>query len=221
MELEQWLPLYHEICGDFGYDEEADARSADALSSLLASMDVPALEWLKSSCPETVTVCGDAPSLREAVRRRPPRGYTVAADRATSVLMDEGLRPDAIVTDLDGAIEDQLRANAQGSIVYVHAHGDNTDAVKRFVPSFRGKVVGTCQGPPSGRLVNMGGFTDGDRAVCIFAALGAKRIVLEGFDFENPSPKPSRAPDVKARKLLWARKIIRIVSEQGVEIEGV
>lgn len=220
MELGQWLLLYREICEDFGYDEDADARSAGILSSLLAPRRVPSLEELMSSCPDAVTVCGDGPSLRDAVRGNPPRGYVVAADGATSVLMREGLRPDAIVTDLDGAVEDQLRANALGSVVFVHAHGDNTEAVRRYVPSFQGVVVGTCQGPPSGRLVNLGGFTDGDRAVCIFAGLGAMQVVLMGFDFEDPSPKASRQPEVKARKLLWARRIIRAVSEQGVDVRG-
>ena len=212
--------MYREICGEFGYDEEADARSADLLSSILTSRMVPALSDLESMCPTSVTVCGDGPSLRVAIAEHPPEGYVVAADGATTALMEVGLAPDAIVTDMDGAVEDQLRASAGGSLVFAHAHGDNTRAVREVVPRFKGPVVGTCQGPPTGGLVNLGGFTDGDRAACIFSGLGARRIVLRGFDFDRPSPKPTRSPDVKARKLIWAKRILSTLSEQGVIVEG-
>jgi uncharacterized Rossmann fold enzyme len=217
--METWLPLYREICGEFGYDEAQDAMSADLMSSLLSSRKVPTLGELMSSCPSTVTICGDGPSLRDEVSQRPPRGYVVAADGATTTLMDAGLMPDAIVTDMDGEMEHQLRASAHGSVVFAHAHGDNMRAVKGFVPRFEGQVVGTCQGPPSGRLVNLGGFTDGDRAACIFSGLGAERIALMGFDFDRPTPKPSRSSEVKAHKLRWAKRIIDTLAEQGVVID--
>jgi uncharacterized Rossmann fold enzyme len=220
MRLEQWLPLYHEICGEFGYDEDADARSAGLLSSILSARVVPSASELMASCPDTVIVCGDGPSLQEEVSRGLPEGYVVAADGATTPLMKSGLRPDAIVTDMDGALEDQLEASAKGSLVFAHAHGDNVEAVRRFVPMFGGPVVGTCQGPPEGSLLNLGGFTDGDRAACIFSGLGATRVVLVGFDFDDPSPKASREPGVKARKLRWAKRILSALSEQGVDIVG-
>lgn len=212
--------MYGEICREFGYDEEADARSADLLSSILASRVVPTLSDLESMCPASVTICGDGPSLRAALTEHAPEGYVVAADGATTALMEACLAPDAIVTDMDGAVEDQLRASAGGSLVFAHAHGDNTHAVREVVPRFKGPVVGTCQGPPSGGLVNLGGFTDGDRAACIFSGLGARRIVLMGFDFDRPSPKPARSPGVKARKLRWAERILLMLSEQGVTVEG-
>jgi len=218
--METWLPMYHEICQEFGYDEGADARSAEILSSMLSARAIPAIRDLTSECPAAVTVCGDGPHLSEAISSDPPKGYVVAADGATTTLVASGLRPDAIVTDLDGEIEHQVKANSLGSLVFIHGHGDNVDAVRAVVPRFEGRVVGTCQCPPSGSLVNMGGFTDGDRAACIFSGLGARRITLVGFDFERPSPKASRASDVKRRKLAWAKRILESLVEQGVRIDG-
>lgn len=212
--------MYREICREFGYDESADARCADVLSALLSTRTTPDVRALESICPSTVTVFGDGPSLQESVLGDRPKGYLVAADGATTTLMDAGIVPDAIVTDLDGDVEHQLRANASGAIVFVHAHGDNSMAIKDIVPRFEGVVVGTCQGPPPGGLLNLGGFTDGDRAACILSGLGARRVVLVGFDFDSPSPKPSRSRDVKARKLMWAKRILAALVEQGVTIDG-
>ena len=220
MRLDAWLPMYHEICREFAYDEAADARSAEILSSILSSRRVPAVQELMSECPARVTICGDGPSLPEAISSDPPRGYVVAADGATTTLAASGLRPDAIVTDLDGDVEHQVTANSMGTLVFVHGHGDNLDAIRAVVPRFEGRVVGTCQGPPSGGLVNMGGFTDGDRAACIFSGLGARKITLVGFDFERPSLKASRPSDVKRRKLAWAKRILETLVEQGVRIDG-
>jgi hypothetical protein len=212
--------MYREICREFGYDEEEDARSAEALSKMLSSRTVPSVKELSAACPGTVTVCGDGPLLAEEISAAPPTGYIVAADGATEALMDAGIRPDAIVTDLDGDVQIQIMANSKGSLLFVHAHGDNLDVVRAVVPRLKGPVVGTCQGPPSGGLLNLGGFTDGDRAACIFAGLGAREIVLVGFDFERPSEKASRPPEVKRRKLAWARRILESLAADGVRIDG-
>ena len=62
-------------------------------------------------------------------------------------------------------------------------------------------------------VADYGGFTDGDRAVCICQEFGVRRIVLRGFDFLHPNPKPGSDPAVKLRKLGWAERIIGLVSE--------
>lgn len=220
MRLEVWLPMYREICREFGYDEEEDARSAEALSELLSPRPVPTFTELSAACPAAVTVCGDGPLLAEEISAAPPSGYLIAADGATETLMEAGIMPQAIVTDLDGDVQYQIRASSRGSLLFVHAHGDNLDTVRAVVPRLRGPVVGTCQGAPSGGLLNLGGFTDGDRAACIFSGLGASTIALVGFDFERPSEKASRTQEEKRRKLAWARRILSSLAEDGVRIEG-
>lgn len=220
MRLETWLPMYREICREFGYDEASDSASARMLSELLSSKDVPTLSELRERSPPEVAVCGDGPFLEEELAAERPEGYVIAADGATTVLMDSGIVPDAIVTDLDGDVEHQVRANSKGSLIFVHAHGDNMDVVRSVVPRLKGRVVGTCQGPPEGGLLNLGGFTDGDRAACIFSGLGAGTVLLVGFDFERPSHKPSRTEEQKRRKLAWARRVLESLRADGVRVEG-
>jgi len=157
--------------------------------------------------------------LREEISSAPLEGYIAVADSAASVLQEAGIVPDMIVTDLDGIVEDQVDLNDRGSVVFVHAHGDNQAAIKRHVPAFKGRLVGTCQCPPPPSVFNFGGFTDGDRAACICAALGASSIVLRGFDFGAPSEKRGKRKEVKLRKLAWARKILEYLPSEGVAVE--
>jgi uncharacterized Rossmann fold enzyme len=183
-------------------------RGGEALSALRAS-----------GPPEAVVLCGGGDSLASDLKRVSSDDYIVTADGATSLLMDMGLLPELVVTDLDGVVADQVKANAEGAVVFVHAHGDNREALERWVPEFRGSVVGTCQCEPVDAVFNFGGFTDGDRAACIIAELGVKRILLAGFDLERPAQKPGRSAEVKARKLRWADRMLALVVDDGVSVE--
>ncbi len=219
MEPEIWLRFYDEICEEFGYDKRKDLESARLLAGLVAGRSKQALAEVSRGFPESVQICGGGPNLVEEVSSTKMEGYIVAADSATSTLLELDVVPDMIVSDLDGIVEDQIELNASGSVVFVHAHGDNRPAIRRHVPLFSGRLVGTCQCPPPPSLFNFGGFTDGDRAACICAALGASTIVLKGFDFDTPSEKAGARRDIKMRKLGWARKILDHLASEGVVIE--
>ncbi|MDD1734714.1 MAG: DUF115 domain-containing protein, partial [Methanothrix sp.] len=117
-------------------------------------------------------------------------------------LLSRGILPDVVVTDLDGPFPAILQANSQGCLVVVHAHGDNLDALNRYVPQLQ-RIIGTVQCRPLPGLYNFGGFTDGDRCVFLARELGAASIKLIGFDFEDESVTPR-----KRKKLAWARKLI-------------
>ena len=62
----------------------------------------------------------------------------IADDGAAAVLMDTGREPEVICTDLDGNsesdIEKEILACELGSIVLIHAHGDNIDKLKNTCP---------------------------------------------------------------------------------------
>ncbi len=211
--------MYTEICSEFGFSEQDDRASAELLSSMLEGRGAQALHDLRrAATPETAVLCGGGDSLASDLELVSEEDWIVAADGATSCVIEGGLRPAIIVTDLDGAVEDQVRTNALGAAVFVHAHGDNQDALKRWVPEFSGKVVGTCQCEPIDGVFNFGGFTDGDRAACIISELGVRNIFLAGFDLESPSRKPGRAAEVKARKLRWADKVLTTIAEEGISI---
>lgn len=216
--LDDWLPIYRRICAEFGFSIEEDEKAARRLADMIGTRGEAELARLRAGFPESVLICGGGSRLGDEISSISADRYVVSADSASSVLLDADLGVDMIVTDLDGIVEDQVELNGRGATVFVHAHGDNQRAVEKYVPLFQGPLVGTCQcAPPSG-LVNLGGFTDGDRAACICAGLGARRLYLAGFDFENPAEKPGRSLEVKKRKLAWAKKILGLLAEQGVKV---
>lgn len=162
---------------------------------------------------EYVTIAGDAESLERQVKDL--SGVVISADEATSVLLEKGIVPDAFTTDLDGKIEDLLRANSLGSVAIIHAHGGNIPALEKHVESFEGPVIGTTQAEPIEGIYNFGGFTDGDRAVYIADHFGAREIKLVGFDFEKPRKK-GKDVKAKARKLDWAYILIRSLENENI-----
>jgi len=211
MDLDDWMVLYGRIVVEFGFDPDADTGSARFLDDMVRdTCDWTPLE--RAIRDSDVIVAGAA--LGSEV---PTDGTLVAADGATTALLGMGIVPDVIVTDLDGNIDDQISCSSKGTIIVVHAHGDNMPALKKWVPRFSGPVCGTTQVRPLGTLRNFGGFTDGDRAVMMADELGASSVRLAGFRFDRLGRHSyHRDPGVKMAKLQWAEKII---SSAGVTVE--
>jgi len=202
MEFEEWEPYYIQILETFSFDRKMDEESARVLARLLPRDDIRMLE---DFCREkTVTVCGNAPCLKDELGRI--EGTVFAADAASLVLRGSGIRPDAVFTDLDGATDDYPAMNQEGTIMVIHAHGDNIPLVRFWTPRFRGPVVGTTQAEPFPPLHNFGGFTDGDRAVFAADHLGADRIIIAGFDLDDQD-----VDFVKRGKLQWARRLLSLI----------
>ncbi|PPA79564.1 MAG: 6-hydroxymethyl-7,8-dihydropterin pyrophosphokinase [ANME-2 cluster archaeon HR1] len=208
MKFNEWEPLYREIINDMGYDPDQDALSARILSEMLFEIKRSAslktlFELIKDN---DVLVCGNAPCLGEDLLKIEPSEYCIiAADGATAVLMNAGIVPHIIVTDLDGDIEAQIEANSQGAVMVVHAHGDNIPAINSVVPQL-GNIIGSTQAQPLENVFNFGGFTDGDRCVFLAKEFQASGIIMIGFDFNDPD-----VTDVKKKKLKWAKKLISLV----------
>ncbi|HWQ67114.1 MAG TPA: 6-hydroxymethylpterin diphosphokinase MptE-like protein [Methanospirillum sp.] len=201
MKYDEWEPLYLEICDYFDFDPAEDQRAAELLTTL-SSAD--AHTTLVERCKgKIITVCGNAPSLPEEARRC--EGTIIAADGAAGVLLAQGIRPDIIVSDLDGIDEYAIELNNTGTILVVHAHGDNVSRLKSWVPRFCGPLVLTTQGRPFLHIHNYGGFTDGDRAVFLAQECGATQIVLIGFDCDDPCVTP-----MKKGKLIWTRRLLKL-----------
>jgi uncharacterized Rossmann fold enzyme len=142
-----------------------------------------------------------------------PRPVIVAADGAAQLCLSAGLTPEVVVTDLDGPVPSEVSANASGSLVVIHAHGDNIPALERWVPEFSGELAGSWAGPPRDGLIDVGGFTDGDRSVYLSEHVGASRILLWGFDFGNVVP--SEESERKLAKLAWADRLIRELADHA------
>jgi uncharacterized Rossmann fold enzyme len=202
MKFKDWEPLYEEILAYFSFDRKSDEECAVLLQHLLVRDDI---ELLRERCTgKKVTVCGNGPNLSRELDRID--GAVFAADAAALVLMDHGIRPDVIFSDLDGADERYQDMNWKGTIIVIHAHGDNRHLVQYWVPRLIGPVVGTTQSMPIQNVYNFGGFSDGDRAVFAADELRASHVTLIGFDCDDPSVDP-----VKRGKLMWARKLLALL----------
>ena len=208
MKYSEWEPIYRELCADFGYDSTEDSMSVRVLKAVTMNSDLCDEDALLPLIKETVTVIGDSPGLEEDLKLHVPEGTILCSGSAVLRLLRAGYKPDIVVTDLDGNINAQLEASSEGAVTLILAHGDNTDLVRTYAPLFTGPVILTTQGPPENTVFNYGGFTDGDRCVCLAREFGARRIVLLGFDFDHPNPKEGSDSAVKLHKLAWARRII-------------
>lgn len=224
MDFETWEPTYREILADFGFDGKKDEDAAKRLAGMMSKPPFqPTRAWrslLAHFAARPTTVLGAADDAAARLQRSPKMNRLVAADGATTAALEAGRRPDLIVSDLDGDVEDEVRAVRDGAYIAIHAHGDNAQAVARWLPKFDpSRVFGTCQSEPVGTLQNVGGFTDGDRACHIAHALGASELLLVGFAFEGPVGKYSGTYDraTKPRKLAWSKHLI----EELAQIEGV
>ena len=206
MNFEDWEPFYEKILAEFGYSREEDRRAARFLDENVEAFDLSRLEALLRN--ENVAVVGDAPSLEPS--SVPEDAVVVAADGAAKRLAEAGVNVDVIVTDLDGAPAHAAEASHEGTVVAVHAHGDNVDALERYLSEFDvSNVLGTTQADPFAFdvLHNFGGFTDGDRSAFLADEFGASRIELVGFDFEA-------AEGEKREKLRWARRLLEHLGER-------
>lgn len=197
---------------DFGYSGERDEEAARILNRFVKRPDLESLKRMING--RQVAVLGAGPSLEEVSEI--PEDTKIAADGATSFLLEKKVLPDIIVTDLDGRIEDLITANERGSIVIIHAHGDNIALIEEYAGDFK-KVIGTTQSKPFGNLSNFGGFTDGDRAVFLAEHFGAEEIVLYGMDFNKKAGRYSFTPnsEIKRKKLSWAERLISYLMENG------
>jgi uncharacterized Rossmann fold enzyme len=205
MQYTAWEPYYLAILDDFGFSSSRDEEAARLLADLLEGREQSIEAAAARVRGRAAVVFGNAPSLEGDLAELETNDFAlIAADGAAAVLLKNDILPDIVVTDLDGPFDAILQACHKGSIAVVHAHGDNLDALQRFVPKLK-RVVGTVQCRPPEGLYNFGGFTDGDRCVFLAMELQAASIRLVGFDFEDQSVTPR-----KRKKLAWARRLIEM-----------
>lgn len=208
MQYTDWEPIYASILDAFGYGRDGDERARDLLAATVA--DAPVLSPADLDLGGTVAVCGAGPSLADELSLAAGADSVVAASTAADTCLEAGIDLDCMVTDLDKNPETARALSRAGVPVAAHAHGDNTDAVERWVPEFDlGAVLPTTQAAPTLPVCNPGGFTDGDRAAYLADECGADRLVFPGWSFDDPSVGPE-----KARKLQWAERLLRHLEER-------
>ena len=181
MMISGWKKRYSEIRKEFNYSEKKDKESAVILNSIIKKSNIneKIISLVKD---KTVFVIGSGPSLSTAIPilKNFKKTIKIAADSSVKLLVDNGIIPDIVITDLDGD-ESILKKIGKKSIFIVHAHGDNIEKLE-FVKKFT-KCIGTTQSNPFEKIQNFGGFTDGDRGVFLANHFDAKKIILFGMDF--------------------------------------
>ena len=143
MDFGLWEIFYKEILDDFGFSREEDENSAKVLDEILSQEGCLTLDDLSQivGFSDKYIVFGAGPSLKSHIKKLKAEydlnDYVlVAADGATSAMIEERLSPDIVATDLDGNIDDILLANLKGANIAIHAHGDNLDQIARLSSFF-------------------------------------------------------------------------------------
>ncbi len=211
MRFSDWEPMYLEILDDLGFDRNDDEMGVRILKMMTVNSDLIDDDEFGGCFSREVTVFGNAPCLETDIDAGGCDGTLIASGSSVGRLLSKGIVPDIVVTDLDGDIRPQIEASSSGAVTAIHAHGDNHDLIRMYASSFEGRVVLTTQSTPENTVYDFGGFTDGDRAVCMAVHFGATKIHLRGFDYSDPMPKDGSDPVMKLRKLAWAERIIGTV----------
>jgi uncharacterized Rossmann fold enzyme len=228
MFYKEWEPIYKQIISDFNFSLIKDVKAANILNKILTDKEIISINLLNKLIKNNeIFVFGAGPSLEKSILKNIKMfkdKLKISADGATSALMKYKIYPDILVTDLDGKISDQINANLKGSIAIIHAHGDNIDIIKEYVPKFKKKILGSTQTNPDNYdfVYNFGGFTDGDRAVFLAEHFNVKKINLIGFDFNKEIGKYSYPNDknkkLKLQKLKWCERLIFMSKQQNNNI---
>ena len=218
MTIKGWESKYREILKDFGYSRKKDTQSCKLLDSLLPKKTrIAEIKDLIEKKP--VFVVGAGPSLPSSISilKKYKKITKIVADGATKAIIENGLKPDIVVTDLDGDIKSLKKAGRTNTIMVVHAHGDNSEKI-HFVKNFK-NCIGTTQTKPLGKIHNFGGFTDGDRCVFLANHFKAKKIILLGMDFGTRIGKYSKTRVIsrttKIKKLRRGKKLLEWLAKKS------
>ena len=200
---EELILIQDEIRESFGWGLDSDMESAKLLASKCQNSE-PDVRF-----EGKVTVVGAA--AEPGVKTQFP---TIVADGAVGAISDLSSVA-LIVTDGDGTPHIEKALN-KGIPICLHAHGDNVESWNDILSLIddEQEIYLTHQTPMTiGGMHNPGGFTDGDRAVCIAFALGANEVELVGFSTDDVG-QWSGVTDKKRKliKLQWMSKVLDILS---------
>ncbi|MBS3926400.1 MAG: DUF115 domain-containing protein [Nitrosarchaeum sp.] len=218
MVIAGWNEKYAKIRKEFKYSEEQDRESAVILDSILRK-NISNKKIRDEISGKTVFVIGAGPSLSLAIPKlkKFKKVVKIVADSAVKPLIENGIKPNIVVTDLDGDENSLKKVGKTDSIFVVHAHADNISKLQ-LVENFK-NCIGTTQTKPFKKIQNFGGFTDGDRSVFLANHFEAKKIILFGMDFGKRIGKYSQTKaserQIKLKKLRRAKLLLEWLSENS------
>lgn len=215
MTISGWNSKYSEILKEFGYSKTKDFESAKLLESILQK-PTSSNKIKKIIKGKSVFVIGAGYSLRESliILRKYKDITKIAADSAVKLLLENNIKPDIVVTDLDGNQDALMKLGKTKTIFVVHAHGDNISKLQ-LVEKFK-NCIGTTQTLPFGNIHNFGGFTDGDRSVFLANHFLAEKIILIGMDLGDRVSRLSTTKHedrkIKIKKMKKAKQLLEWLS---------
>ena len=218
MTIRGWKTQFKEIRKEFGYLEKVDLISAKKLDSLLKRKNSKR-QFQNMIQGKTVFVIGAGPSLTKSLKyiKKSKDVTKIVADGAVRALLEKNIKPDILVTDLDGDLKSIKKIGKTRIPIIVHAHGDNYEKLE-IVKKLK-NVIGSTQTRKIGKIENFGGFTDGDRCVFLAEYFNASKIVLIGMDFGQKIGKYSkhRIVDrkIKIKKLKFGKKIVEWIGTKS------
>ena len=218
MTIRGWKTQFKEIRKEFGYLEKDDLISAKKLDSLLKGKNSKR-QFQNMIQGRTVFIVGAGPSLTKSLKyiKKSKNVTKIVADGAVRALLEKNIKPDILVTDLDGDLKSIEKIGKTRIPIIVHAHGDNYEKLE-IVKKLK-NVVGSTQTRKIGKIENFGGFTDGDRCVFLAEYFNARKIVLIGMDFGQKIGKYSkhRIVDrkIKIKKLKFGKKIVEWIGTKS------
>ncbi len=229
------IDIQDEIRTDFGWKLEDDLISARELRDTCDDKSWSVSSWTEKGREKTrlnlqerliskpLTILGaaaDAADVRAAIQD----GHgIIAADGAVGVLEEVDFSEIAweaiqcVVSDADGDVTHLAMAAERGITFCLHAHGDNIDEWTSFLDVlhiYSTPLMLTHQTPETILgMHNPGGFTDGDRAICLALSMNVSptQLTLRGFRTDIIGRwTGSTVPERKMRKLEWMSRIIEI-----------
>jgi uncharacterized Rossmann fold enzyme len=222
MEFAEWYPYYLKVVDDLNLDIRKDFLSSTILSNLIPRNKPADLDYFRMLTGKKVLVIGSGPSIenkliQEFIRNN-SSSIIISADGATELCLKLDIVPHFVITDLDGDINQLLKANKLGSTLIIHAHGNNIDIIIKFVHKFR-NFFGTTQAFPLHNIYNFGGFTDGDRSVFFAEQFKSKEIWMVGMDFDSSigyySKKMKFNLTTKKKKLSIGKRLLEVLASKS------
>ncbi|MBV9175880.1 MAG: DUF115 domain-containing protein [Nitrososphaeraceae archaeon] len=174
----------------------------------------------KKIAGKSVMVIGSGPGLEKNIKfiKRNTKFVKIVANGAVQALIEKNIKPNIVVTDLDGNPSFLQKAEKMGSTMVVHAHGDNINRLKKLVPKFR-HLVGSTQVMPVQNVYNFGGFTDGDRCVFLAEEFGAREIILVGMELGDHLSRYSKEGlvdiELKKKKMKAGKRLLEMLSKRS------
>lgn len=218
------VEVQDEVRQAFGWSHDDDLTSAVGMRNMLEGHPlwnlkarVQTLISLRAVLcqAQKVIIVGAAVRSEELLKYSMEGNVFIAADGAVGALSSYDSLA-CVVSDFDGSSYLE-HAAASGQIIVAHAHGDNQQRWEEAIGAWEGGA-----NPPQFILShqvneviegmeNFGGFTDGDRALCLALAMDVEpgNIVLIGFKTGVVGRwSGSTISELKLKKLEWMKQIV-------------